>query len=77
MKMFRIIRVFPRKTKATPDDDLAYFDDPRHRASSKSCKGWTRPERNWPFGWQGRKWTWNDYPARGYAVARPLLFLEG
>lgn len=24
----RLIRVFPRRTKATPDDDLAYFDDP-------------------------------------------------
>jgi hypothetical protein len=26
--MTRIIRVFPRKTKATPDDDLAYFGPP-------------------------------------------------
>ena len=26
--MSRIIRVFPRKTKATPDDELAYFGEP-------------------------------------------------
>lgn len=25
----RLIRVFPRKTKATPDDELAYFDEPK------------------------------------------------
>jgi hypothetical protein len=24
----RLIRVFPRKTKASPDDDLAYFGEP-------------------------------------------------
>jgi hypothetical protein len=26
--MMRLIRVFPRRTKATPDDDLAYFAEP-------------------------------------------------
>ncbi len=30
----RLIRVFPRRTKATPDDALAYYDDPRHGRSA-------------------------------------------
>jgi len=30
----RIIRVFPRKTKATPDDALAYFGPPHRRAEA-------------------------------------------
>lgn len=30
----RLIRVFPRKTKATPVDELAYFDDPNRGRSS-------------------------------------------
>jgi hypothetical protein len=30
----RLIRVFPRKTKATPDDDLAYYDDPKRGRSA-------------------------------------------
>jgi hypothetical protein len=30
----RLIRVFPRKTKASPDDDLAYFGPPNMRAQA-------------------------------------------
>jgi hypothetical protein len=30
----RLIRVFPRKTKATPDDELAYFGPPDDRAEA-------------------------------------------
>ena len=32
--MTRLIRVFPRKTKATPDDALAYFGPPDRRAEA-------------------------------------------
>lgn len=30
----RLIRVFPRRTKATPTDALVYFDDPQHGRSA-------------------------------------------
>ena len=30
----RIIRVFPRRTKATPDDELAYFGEPDRLAQA-------------------------------------------
>jgi hypothetical protein len=32
--MMRLIRVFPRKTKATPDDALAYFGPPDRQAEA-------------------------------------------
>jgi hypothetical protein len=32
--MTRLIRVFPRKTKATPDDALAYFGPPDQLAEA-------------------------------------------
>jgi hypothetical protein len=51
--MTRMIRVFPRKTKASPDDELAYFGPPDLFAEADAAErhrpapAWRAFQRRW------------------------------
>jgi hypothetical protein len=80
--MTRIIRVFPRKTKATPTDALAYFGPPDRNAEADEVnvsvtftydKAWAEHLAEQWRHVRGPSWRWSSHGTAGAAPIEDIL----